>query len=393
MDKDISGISPIKSPASRRRVNFEKRNRAAPNSRLPNLDAKVRRYETESRSQKSRIQSLTQQLQEKDKIIRNLENKLPKVLADISRGFTNSREGGRKSSLKEVRDAMHRNHILNQKIKDLERQLEFKEESAVHAENERLRMEIKSKDKLIRQNCFDLIDARRRTSGLEDDILQLHSNLAVYQQEIAAMRTENQYLYNEIKIHYNSLIETEQDIHSLQQIVDDLSRRLPVAISSQETSQGSSDKREDEEKDLESDSSSVRKRRRWNNTWPRILIVASPCLKDIDSIPFGENCVLEVAESQNLMDFDLDGKNFADEDLMDLSEGEISFNGDDSIRSDGDDELEKTSDWSSSEEFEDSQDKSQFCERLEDLDFKLEILMNKLNSTLNQSKTTNQSFF
>ena len=33
VDKDISGISPIKSPNSRRKVNFEKRNRAAQNNK------------------------------------------------------------------------------------------------------------------------------------------------------------------------------------------------------------------------------------------------------------------------------------------------------------------------------------------------------------------------
>jgi len=400
VDKDISGISPIKSPNSRRKVNFEKRNKAAQKNKMKgDQDAKIRRYEAESRSQKSRIQSLTQQLKEKDKIIRNLEHKLPKVLADVSRGFCTTREGVRKSSLREVRDTMHRNHILNQKIKDLERQLEFKEESAVHAENERLRMEIKSKDKLIRQSCFDLIDARRRTSGLEDDILRLHGSLAAHQQEVGAVHSENQYLYSQIRIHYNSLLETEQDINSLEQIVDDLSSRISAVPSIQVCSPGSTNKRADE--DLDPDSSSGRKRRRWNNTWPRILIVASPRLKDIDSIPFGETCGLGVEsencelgiDSGNLIDFDMEQEMIAEDELADISAGELSFNDGGSMKSDDSNMLEKTSDWSSSEEFEDSQDKSQFCNRLEDLDFKLEILMNKLNTTLNQSKTTNQSFF
>ena len=52
---------------------------------------------------------------------------------------------------------------------------------------------------MFRQSCFDLIDARRRTSGLEDDILRLHSSLAAHQQEVGAVHSENQYLYNQIR--------------------------------------------------------------------------------------------------------------------------------------------------------------------------------------------------
>jgi predicted nucleic acid-binding Zn-ribbon protein len=367
VDGDLTGISPIKSPASKRRVNFEKTNRCAQNSRLKDLEAKVRRYESECRSQKSRIHSLNQQLQEKDRVIRNLEHKLPQVLADVSRGIHHTREAaGRKHSLKEVRDAMYRNHILNQKIKELERKLESQKESCLQIENERLRTELKLKDKIIRQSSVDLSDTRRQVDSLEAHIARLDQDLNCGQYQLADLRTENDYLYNEIKVQYNALIQTEEDLKSLEEVVDKLRRLIPSGKMDLLAPSGY------ENKDTSGlNTSSGRKRRRWNNTWPQNLVIASPLLKEI------EDCELVGEFSYE-----------AHED-MDNTSGDKENSCKYSCKSDGTEYVEKTSDWSSSDEFENSHDKSEFCTRLEDLDFKLEVMLNKLNSTVNPNTTTN----
>jgi len=395
VDADLSGISPIKSPpASKRRVNFEKTTKPPSNSRLKDLEAKCRRYESEARSQRSRIHSLTQQLQEKDKIIRNLEHKLPQVLADVSRGIHHTREAGKKKSIRDVRDAMNRNHILNQKIKELEQKLESQKESVLQIENERLRTEIKSKDKVIRQNSTELVESRLRVNGLEDDISRLHGNLFSWQKELIAMRNENDYLYDEIRVQYNNLIQTEEELNSIDKIVDGLKNLITGGQNDVQQTPVCNGARTDESQDTSGlQDSSGKKRRRWNNTWPLNFSIASPLLKDSGD-ELDTRHLLELVDEQ-FSDNEVDGdENLifnqgdvkVDNNIFDNQENENSW--EDEYNQENSD-VEKTSDWSSSDEFENSAEKSQFCTRLEELDLKLELMLNKLNSTANPNTTTN----
>jgi len=399
VDADLSGISPIKSPpASKRRVNFEKTTKPPSNSRLKDMEAKCRRYESEARSQRSRIHSLTQQLQEKDKIIRNLEHKLPQVLADVSRGIHHTREAaGKKKSMRDVREAMNRNHILNQKIKELEQKLESQKESVLQIENERLRTEIKSKDKVIRQNSTELVETRQRVNGLEDDISRLHGNYFTWQKELISMRNENDYLYDEIRVQYNNLIQTEEELNSIDQIVDGLKSLITGGRPEiQETPACNGAKTDNDSQDTSGlQNFSGKKRRRWNNTWPLNFSIASPLLKESED-ELDTRHLLELVDEQFSSDEaegDVDenlifnqGEEEVDNDIFDNEENENSW--EDELHQENSD-VEKTSDWSSSDEFENSAEKSQFCSRMEELDLKLEFMLNKLNSTANPNTTTN----
>ena len=73
--------------------------------------------------------------------------------------------------------------------------------------------------------------------------------------------------------------------------------------------------------------------------------------QSLDSIPFGETCGFGVEsencklgiDSGNLIDFDMEQEMIAEDELADISAGELSFNDGGSMKLDDSNELEKTS--------------------------------------------------
>jgi len=493
---DLSGISPIKSPKPKRKVDFTKKepnfktkkedNLSDLKKRLNELESKNKRMENEARGHKSKIHILTQQIQDKDAVIRNLEHKLPKVLADVSRSDynqqilpnwsikddknpspispfvcqsavlednNNSRQTARRKwrnrsrgfhsqqdlkrgNWKERRDAMNRNHHLSQKNKDLEKQLSRKIEdlNKITTDHQRLVEESKVKDKIIRQRGAELEAERNHVARLELEFTNLRLQLSLSQdwsEEITRLQNENQYLYNEIRLQYDTLIDTEEDLKRAEKFVSEVISKFGSSSdqnssTSQQTPSNTSPSRCNVLKNANFTWPPVT-RRKWNlpqfqdeDCVPKFNFEylaklseegdnslcydqqhddANPLIKekeevldqsDIECSPFQN---FDDSESKLRVpdDYFSQSDKFSDEDeigeLHDESLFSVNIISNVEVSDDVSHHTNGSDDWNSSNEFENSLEKSVFCNRLENLDFKLEILMNKLNNTLNKSSS------
>jgi len=442
---DLSGISPIKSPKTKRKVEFTKKepnvmtkkeeNLSDLKKRLNELESKNKRMENEARGHKSKIHILTQQIQDKDAVIRNLEHKLPKVLADVSRGF-HTQQDLKRGNWKERRDAMNRNHHLSQKNKDLEKQLSRKIEdlNKITTDHQRLVEESKVKDKIIRQRGAELEAERNHVARLELEFTNLRLQLSLSQdwsEEITRLQNENQYLYNEIRLQYDTLIDTEEDLKRAEKFVSEVISKFGSSTdqnspTSQHTPCNTSPSRCNVLKNANFTWPPVT-RRKWNlpqfqdeDCVPKFNFEylaklseegdnslcydqqhdgANPLIKDKEEVL--DQSDIECSPFQNFDDSESklrvpddyfsQSDKFSDEDeigeLHDESLFSVNVISNVEVGDDVSHHTNGSDDWNSSNEFENSLEKSVFCNRLENLDFKLEILMNKLNNTLNKSSS------
>jgi len=491
---DLSGISPIKSPKPKRKVDFTKmkpkyvtkkeENISDLKKRLNELESKIKRMENEARGHKSKIQTLNQQIQDKDAIIRNLEHKLPKVLADVSRSDNNqqilpnwsikddtnppispfvcqsaalednnnSRQTARrkwrnrfrgfhtqqdlkKVSWKERRDAMNRNHQLSLKNKELERQLSAKIEdlNKISTDHQRLVEDNKVKDKIMRQRGAELEAERNHVARLEVEFTNLKLQLSLSQdwsEEIVRLQNENKYLYNEIRLQYDTLIDTEQDLKQAEKFVTEVISKFGSSFglnssTSKHTPCNTSPSKSNVFKNGNYTWPPIT-RRKWNlpqsqgeDCVPKFDFEALAKLSeegdtsqchdqlhdDTDLVTKVKNEVLDQSdiECSPFQNFDDSESNlrvpddyfsqsdkFIDDEHIEELHDESLFPVDIISNVEVNDDVShhtNDSDWSSSNEFENSLEKSIFCNRMEHLDFKLDILLNKLNNTMNKSSS------
>jgi len=441
---DLSGISPIKSPKPKRKVDFTKmkpkyvtkkeENISDLKKRLNELESKIKRMENEARGHKSKIQTLNQQIQDKDAIIRNLEHKLPKVLADVSRGF-HTQQDLKKVSWKERRDAMNRNHQLSLKNKELERQLSAKIEdlNKISTDHQRLVEDNKVKDKIMRQRGAELEAERNHVARLEVEFTNLKLQLSLSQdwsEEIVRLQNENKYLYNEIRLQYDTLIDTEQDLKQAEKFVTEVISKFGSSFglnssTSKHTPCNTSPSKSNVFKNGNYTWPPIT-RRKWNlpqsqgeDCVPKFDFEALAKLSeegdtsqchdqlhdDTDLVTKVKNEVLDQSdiECSPFQNFDDSESNlrvpddyfsqsdkFIDDEHIEELHDESLFPVDIISNVEVNDDVShhtNDSDWSSSNEFENSLEKSIFCNRMEHLDFKLDILLNKLNNTMNKSSS------
>jgi len=441
---DLSGISPIKSPKPKRKVDFTKmkpkyvtkkeENISDLKKRLNELESKIKRMENEARGHKSKIQTLNQQIQDKDAIIRNLEHKLPKVLADVSRGF-HTQQDLKKVSWKERRDAMNRNHQLSLKNKELERQLSAKIEdlNKISTDHQRLVEDNKVKDKIMRQRGAELEAERNHVARLEVEFTNLKLQLSLSQdwsEEIVRLQNENKYLYNEIRLQYDTLIDTEQDLKQAEKFVTEVISKFGSSFglnssTSKHTPCNTSPSKSNVFKNGNYTWPPIT-RRKWNlpqsqgeDCVPKFDFEALAKLSeegdtsqchdqlhdDTDLVTKVKKEVLDQSdiECSPFQNFDDSESNlrvpddyfsqsdkFIDDEHIEELHDESLFPVDIISNVEVNDDVShhtNDSDWSSSNEFENSLEKSIFCNRMEHLDFKLDILLNKLNNTMNKSSS------
>jgi len=377
---NISGISPIKSPVTKRRVVYEDKKTVSLKLKqdkqlrlqIVELENRLKRAENDTVSCKARVNSLKTQIQEKDRHIRDLELKLPRVLADISRSVGTNAVLTRNNT-KNVRESMKRNHQLNLKVRELEQELRLKEKgeeksnthlNTIKVENIKLKAEncrLKADNTKLKAESKLAETAAREFRGVTDEKNKLTELLAELQQEntrlqdsietkeleskakISELVEENSYLYQEISEHYDELLRTEADLEKVENVVFSIVRCHP------ELREG-----------FNSEALSF-KQHRCNVTWPPGFsdkIVPGHLQEELND------------HLQNLFGQDEFEDPFSNE-VEDVEEGQdvLCY----SFQEDQEEDLIN---------FEDSQEKSIFYSRVEDLDFKLEILLNKLNSTI-----------
>jgi len=173
---NLSGISPIQSPrpknyachkkrpGPKRRVIFqdkkEEKQKMRDDKTLRNqiveLEWRLKRQDSELAMNRVKINNMHTQIQEKDKHIRDLELRLPRVLADISRGV-GSKEALTRKNNRDMRESLKRNHHLTQQVKDLEQKLSQRDEKD-HMNKilkERLNTQLMEKDKKLKECSTD----------------------------------------------------------------------------------------------------------------------------------------------------------------------------------------------------------------------------------------------
>jgi len=356
---DISGISPIKpnklSPRRKvlqggrketKKLDAERKLRA----QVSGLESRIRRLETENGAATLKINTLNSQIKEKDRHIHDLELRLPRVLADISRGL-GAKEVRKTTFNRGFQDSMRRNHFLNLKIKELERNESehLLAEEIWKEEREKLKSDLKTKEKTLKEasEARNLSEEKLLTTlGEKADISNLCHRLteqnSVLQEGLQAkdraspafinLQQENEFLYGEINTHYDELLRTEEELNQLESIV------LSI-IRSQQT---------EAEKVAEPFSP-------WNFE---------------QQISFCPNLTWPAGDVSLREDSSFLHPVSSEDDLDD--EGEIF----------GNSALEADTSHGSSDEFETSQDRSAFLSRVEELDFKLELLVSRLDRTI-----------
>ncbi|XP_023341134.1 uncharacterized protein LOC111711113 [Eurytemora carolleeae] len=431
---DLSGISVIKtSPPPKRKVFFGDRHAEALKikdekvlrSAVSDLEKKVCRLETLNSAANIKINTLNTQLQEKDRYIRDLELRLPRVLQDISKGIGGRDGSGR--TRREVQESMRRNHKLNAKMKELECELGWKEKEkeGLRAACDLLRAKCKERDQHFRERVAifneernQLTDQLMSMEHIKEENLLLESQckslskinrylqekLNAGQQEmnekLSQVRSENTFLYSEISSQYDELLQTEEEIKELERIIVDIFRKyqelrpdntkhIPHAEIYPEHAKlySEHDDLYPEHAELNPEQAELypehaelhyehtepfpehgelhhiklginlnEKERNLNNTWPMV----------------GDQ-VHDMYEHEDLEMFYLNHYS------LHLPRENILFETDE----DWDESFERSEDDSGREDegFEDSLDKSMFCSRVENLDLKLELLLNRLNST------------
>jgi len=108
-------------------------------SKLDEAEKQLRRKSSEILSLNRKINNLQKTITEKEKTIRDLEIKFPKMLADIKKGFV--QDESKKKVNRELKDTLKRNRQLSGSQKQAEDQLKVKEE--------KLEKALRAKDKAI----------------------------------------------------------------------------------------------------------------------------------------------------------------------------------------------------------------------------------------------------
>jgi len=158
------------------------------------LENRLKRAENDTVSCKARVNSLKTQIQEKDRHIRDLELKLPRVLADISRSVGTNAVLTRNNT-KNVRESMKRNNQLNLKVRELEQELRLKEKgeeksnthlNTIKVENIKLKAEncrLKADNTKLKAESKLAETAAREFRGVTDEKNKLTELLAELKQE------------------------------------------------------------------------------------------------------------------------------------------------------------------------------------------------------------------
>lgn len=409
---DLSGISPIKGPpvngatpakTSRRKVVFEERNADKLSSRnekvlrnkIGDLEAKLRRAENEISTAKARINSLRADIQEKDRHIRDLELRLPRVLKDISKGLGTKDTLTRRNN-KEVKESMKRNHQLSQRIKELENKLEKKnggEERRLKEENLRLKNECNEKERLLKENVRENLTKTREINRAMDaqavlkaQCQQYKTNFHYiqgqlsqiemeYKDKLSKASEENNYLYKEISDHYEELLKTEEDLKEMEKVI----KKIISVCPEYETKV-----REAIEEKPFSPWVFNTISRIVNLTWPAAIPVnmeQSNLLEPLLGVSGAD-------EADNLLDLGFAGGNSKSGSCGSscCRCGSCSSKGSSIVEHNDSDEPNEAAliELDCSEDliqFEDSKEETMFYSRVENLDLQLEILLNRLNST------------
>jgi len=228
----------------------------------------------------------------------------------------------------------------------------------LRAENADLRAEIKRRvesetrlgaEKLKMAELTATI--RQMNDKLQDEVRTLEIENS---EKISVLVLENNYLYKEISQHYDELLRTEADLQNIENVVFKISSNFDARQASS-CSCGST--------------SGTDKSKDWiNSTWPPTKLKGPLVTRESD---INDNLQDFFGHTSYTDPFSGEVENFSGE----VEEGEdvlcYSFSQDEYEEED-DDQCE----------FNDSQEKSIFISRVEDLDLKLEIFLNKLNTTL-----------
>ena len=132
--------SKVKSPVNQRPSSTKDlKNSSKDNSKskLDDLESQLKKKNSEMLSLSRKVNTLQKTIGEKDKVIRDLEIKFPKMLAEIKKGF--SEDENKKKVSKELKETIKRNRQLSGAQRQTEDQLKVKDE--------KLKYVIKARDK------------------------------------------------------------------------------------------------------------------------------------------------------------------------------------------------------------------------------------------------------
>jgi len=205
-------------------------------TKIEDLENQLKKKTSESLNMNRKINALQKTVTEKDKVIRDLEIKFPKMLSELKKGF--GEDDSKKKVNKELKDTIKRNRQLSGAQKQTEDQLKAKDEKlkqvlkARDKALEELKLKEKeSKDFLTRLSSLEksFPDLVLKLSEKDCELKRCKENIDILEQRLKILTDDNflkirsiDQISDQLVDLNNNILEKEAEIVDLKQLVFEL---------------------------------------------------------------------------------------------------------------------------------------------------------------------------
>jgi len=205
-------------------------------TKMDDLENQLRKKTSETLNMNRKINALQKTVTEKDKAIRDLEIKFPKMLSDLKKGF--GEDDSKKKVNKELKDTIKRNRQLSGAHKQTEDQLKAKDEKLKHALkvkdkalDELKQKEKESKDFLIRLSSLEknFPDLVLKLSEKDCELKRCKETIDILEQRLKMITDDNflkirsiDQISDQLVDLNDNVLEKEAEIVDLKQLVFEL---------------------------------------------------------------------------------------------------------------------------------------------------------------------------